>query len=37
MEVGRLMLSGFSSKTIAQKLKISMNTVRVHKRACMRN
>lgn len=32
LEVGRLMLSGYSSKAIAQKLKISVETVRVHKK-----
>lgn len=32
LEVGRLMLSGYSSKTIAQKLGISVETVRVHKK-----
>jgi DNA-binding CsgD family transcriptional regulator len=32
LEVGRLMLSGYSSKAIAQKLAISVETVRVHKK-----
>jgi DNA-binding CsgD family transcriptional regulator len=32
LEVGRLMLSGYSSKAIAQKLRISVETVRVHKK-----
>ena len=31
-DVGRLMLSGYSTKAIAQKLKIAVETVRVHKK-----
>jgi DNA-binding CsgD family transcriptional regulator len=32
IEIGQLMLSGFSSKNIAAKLKISVETVRAHKK-----
>ena len=32
VEIGQLMLSGFSSKNIAAKLKISVETVRAHKK-----
>ncbi|MBK7686413.1 MAG: helix-turn-helix transcriptional regulator [Rhodocyclaceae bacterium] len=32
VEVGQLMLSGFSAKNIAEKLKISIETVRAHKK-----
>jgi len=31
-DVGKLMLSGYSTKSIAQKLKIAVETVRVHKK-----